>query len=154
MPSYEDFKVGDVWVRRDGNVGIVELIDTVDKTILILFGDYTLWYHGGGRSLCKEDKYDLIHKKLDTSKPIRLISTGCVVKYVERTESGRYVVEFAGLQTPKEACELENVPVEKRKKTEEMFLIEHGGSLHIVNFCPADQILGRKTITIEEGEGL
>ncbi len=67
MPSYSDFKVGDVWIRRDGEAGTVERIDTVDKTILIFFVDFTLWYHGSGRALCQEDKYDLIHKKkLDT----------------------------------------------------------------------------------------
>jgi hypothetical protein len=63
MPSYEDFKVGDVWVRRDGKEGKVDVIDEVDKTILVSFVDAALWYFGSGRSLCKEDKYDLIRKK-------------------------------------------------------------------------------------------
>ena len=63
MPSYSDFKVGDVWIRRDGEAGTVGRINTVDKTILIFFVDFTLWYHGSGRALCQEDKYDLIRKK-------------------------------------------------------------------------------------------
>ena len=72
MPSYSDFKVGDVWIRRDGEAGTVERIDTVDKTILIFFVDFTLWYHGSGRALCQEDKYDLIHKKEKPNTPLSI----------------------------------------------------------------------------------
>ena len=63
MPIYKDFKVGDVWLRRDGKEGKVDVIDEVDKTIQVSFADFTLWYNSSGRSLCKEDKYDLIRKK-------------------------------------------------------------------------------------------
>ena len=38
-------------------------IDEVDKTILVYFADFSLWYNGNGRALCKKDEYDLIRKK-------------------------------------------------------------------------------------------
>lgn len=50
--------------------------------------------------------------------------------------------------------ELENVPVEKRKKSVELFLVDSNGDLQISPFGDVGKLLGRKTITIEEGEGL
>ncbi len=159
MPSYSDFKVGDVWIRRDGEAGTVERIDTVDKTILIFFVDFTLWYHGSGRALCQEDKYDLIHKKkLDTSKPVRRIDGGneCYT-VVGKTTRGDLIVEAGnGCIQVYPAERLENA--EKRKKTVDLVLLDVGGKLHITSSECADQtgvkLLGRKTVEIEEGEGL
>ena len=159
MPSYSDFKVGDVWIRRDGEAGTVERIDTVDKTILIFFVDFTLWYHGSGRALCQEDKYDLIHKKkLDTSKPVRRIDGGneCYT-IVGKTTRGALIVEAGnGCVHVFHEDRLENA--EKRKKTVDLVLLDVGGKLHITSSECADQtgvkLLGRKTVEIEEGEGL
>lgn len=72
MPSYSDFKVGDVWIRRDGKEGTVKIVENLDKTILVSFADFTLWYNSSGRSLCKEDKYDLIHKKEKPNTPLSI----------------------------------------------------------------------------------
>ena len=159
MPSYEDFKVGDVWIRRDGEAGTVERIDTEDKTILIFFVDFTLWYHGSGRALRQEDKYDLIHKKkLDTSKPVRRIDGGneCYT-IVGKTTRGDLIVEAGnGCVHVFHEDRLENA--EKRKKTVDLVLLDVGGKLHITSSECADQtgvkLLGRKTVEIEEGEGL
>ena len=72
MPIYKDFKVGDVWLRRDGKEGTVKIVENLDKTILVSFADFTLWYNSSGRSLCKEDKYDLIHKKEKPNTPLSI----------------------------------------------------------------------------------
>ena len=47
---------------------------------------------------------------------------------------------------------LENA--EKRKKTIELFLVDSNGDLQISPFGDVGKLLGRKTITIEEREGL
>ena len=75
MPKYNDFKVGDVWIRRDGEAGTVWDIDKVGRTILVYFADdLSLWYHGSGRSLCKEDKYDLTHKKTNATSFLSIVA--------------------------------------------------------------------------------
>lgn len=156
MPKFEDFKVGDVWVLRDGEAGTVERIDTVDKTILIFFGEFRLWYHGSGRFLCQEDKYNLIHKKLDTSKPVRVIDDGkeCYTVVGEMANGDLILEDKQGYLRHVSENLLENVG--KRKVTMELELLDVGGTLCIGNSSAFvhPKVLGRKTVEIEEGEGL
>ena len=69
MPKYNDFKVGDVWVRRDGNECTIAVVntDTVGTypiaTVFENSKGLCSWYRADGTICIDERQYDLIHKK-------------------------------------------------------------------------------------------
>jgi hypothetical protein len=78
MPKYEDFKVGDTWICRDGKESlVVEVKDTPEGFCVSSYRDrdvQTHAQHGGAWNRGEYDR-DLIRKKethaLDLAKPLR-----------------------------------------------------------------------------------
>ena len=156
MPSYDDFKVGDVWVCRNGEEVTVAITDPFDHTILVRSATSTRWHLGNGKSQSEIMPYDLIHKKLDTSKPVRVIDDGkeCYTVVGEMANGDLILEDKQGYLRHVSENLLENVG--KRKVTMELELLDVGGTLCIGNSSAFvhPKVLGRKTVEIEEGEGL
>jgi len=80
MPKYEDFNVGDVWIRRDGGEAVITAIgtDAIYPVQARIKGDYYPIFTKDG--FYRADKalhpYDLLRLKtppLDLTKPLRFI---------------------------------------------------------------------------------
>jgi hypothetical protein len=81
MPKYEDFKVGDTWVCRDGKESLITLV----RPRGFVHGPFLISSVRGSRSFShiasgtvwtqQETGFDLMHKKpeLDLTKPLRHI---------------------------------------------------------------------------------
>ena len=74
MPKYNDFKVGDVWVRRDGNECTIAVVNTdTSETSYPIATTYKdskglcSWYRSDGTICIDEPQYDLIRKKTDSN---------------------------------------------------------------------------------------
>ena len=160
MPKFEDFKVGDVWIGKNGIEYEILDLNPARKEVLVKIGQKAHWW---GITQYRSIEWGLgslglTHKKLDTSKPVRLIDDGneCYT-VVGKTARGDLIVEAAnGCIHVFHEDRLENA--EKRKKTVDLVLLDISGQLHITSSECADQVgiklLGRKTVAIEEGEGL
>ena len=96
-------------------------------------------------------------QKLDVTKPICIRDAQLMVKFVERTESGRVIIELAtGIQFPVEERQLENIPEPKIMGRREAFL-GPDGELYWVSSWPGNHpidILGRTWVEITEGDGM
>ena len=62
MPIYEDFKVGDVWVRRDGEEVTIDTVEPMSNARFPIHAG-RLWFYPDGRTCINEPEHDLIHKK-------------------------------------------------------------------------------------------
>ena len=62
MPIYEDFKVGDVWVRRDGKEVTIDTVEPMSNARFPIHAG-RLWFYPDGRTCINEPEHDLIHKK-------------------------------------------------------------------------------------------
>ena len=162
MPKFEDFKVGDVWIGKEGAEYEILDLNPANKEVLVKIGPRGHWWCTTQyRSVewgYRLSNLGLTHKKLDTSKPVRRIDGGneCYT-IVGKTTRGALIVEAGnGCVHVFHEDRLENA--EKRKKTVDLVLLDVGGKLHITSSECADQtgvkLLGRKTVEIEEGEGL
>ena len=161
MPKFEDFKVGDVWIGKEGaEYEILELNPTT-REVHVKIGTRGYWCTTEHRLVewgYRLSNLGLTHKKLDTSKPVRVIGgLGYSYMVVGQAKNGNLILEAEGgcIQVyPAER--LENIPDEKRKVTMELELLDVGGTLCIGNSSAFvhPKVLGRKTVEIEEGEGL
>ena len=161
MPKYNDFKVGDVWIGKEGAEYEILEVNPGTREALVKIGTRGYWCTTEHRLVewgYRLSNLGLTHKKLDTSKPVRRIDGGneCYT-VVGKTTRGDLIVEAGnGCIQVYPAERLENA--EKRKKTVDLVLLDVGGKLHITSSECADQVgiklLGRNTVAIEEGEGL
>ena len=163
MPNFEEFKVGDVWIGKEGAEYEILELNPGTREALVKIGTRGYWCTTEHRLVewgYRLSNLGLTHKKLDTSKPVRVIGgLGYSYMVVGQAKNGNLILEAEGgcIQVyPAER--LENIPDEKRKKTADLVLLDVGGQLHITSSECADQVgvklLGRKTVEIEEGEGL
>ena len=74
MPSYEDFKVGDVWIQRNGSECTIAVVVTdTSETSYPIATKYKdskglcSWYRSDGTICIDEPQYDLIRKKTDSN---------------------------------------------------------------------------------------
>ena len=130
MPKFEDFKVGDVWIGKEGAEYEILDLNPANKEVLVKIGPrgYRLSNLG------------LTHKKLDTSKPVRVIGgLGYSYIVVGQAKNGNLILEADdGCVQVYPAERLENVPDKKRKKTADLVLLDVGGQLHITSSECAD----------------
>ena len=161
MPKFEEFKVGDVWIGKEGAEYEILELNPATREALVKIGANGYWCTTEHRLVewgYRLSNLGLTHKKLDTSKPVRVIGgLGYSYMVVGQAKNGNLILEAEGgcIQVyPAER--LENIPDEKRKVTMELELLDVGGTLCIGNSSAFvhPKVLGRKTVEIEEGEGL
>ena len=151
-----EWKVGD----RFSTEGVVTALPDSDGDYQAIFDGHTT----GGCVLAAEMQHaKLIQpaatepQKLDVTKPICIRDAQLMVKFVERTESGRVIIELAtGIQFPVEERQLENIPEPKIMGRREAFL-GPDGELYWVSSWPGNHpidILGRTWVEITEGDGM
>ena len=71
MPKYEDFKVGDVWVRRDGKEVTIDTVEPMSNARFPIHAG-RLWFYPDGRTCINEPEHDLIHKKTNPDTPMSI----------------------------------------------------------------------------------
>ena len=71
MPKYEDFKVGDVWVRRDGEEVTIDTVEPMSNARFPIHAG-RLWFYPDGRTCINEPEHDLIHKKTNPDTPMSI----------------------------------------------------------------------------------
>ena len=74
MPKFEDFKVGDVWIQRNGSECTIAVVNTdTSETSYPIATTYKdskglcSWYRADGTICIDEPQYDLIRKKTDSN---------------------------------------------------------------------------------------
>lgn len=96
-------------------------------------------------------------QKLDVTKPICIRDAQLMVKFVERTESGRVIIELAtGIQFPVEERQLENIPEPKIKGRREVVLLDSCAVTFAdaLSVAATKYIVGRAWVEIEAGDGM
>lgn len=96
-------------------------------------------------------------QKLDVTKPICIRDAQLMVKFVERTESGRVIIELAtGIQFPVEERQLENIPEPKIKGRREVVLLDSCAVTFAdaLSVAATKYIVGRALVEIEAGDGM
>ena len=71
MPSYEDFKVGDVWVLRDGKEVTIDTVEPMSNARFPIHAG-RLWFYPDGRTCINEPEHDLMHKKTNTTSSLSI----------------------------------------------------------------------------------
>ena len=143
MPNFEEFKVGDVWIGKEGaEYEILELNPTT-REVHVKIGANGYWCTTVQRPVewgYRLSNLGLTHKKLDTSKPVRVIGgLGYSYIVVGQAKNGNLILEADdGCVQVYPAERLENVPDKKRKKTADLVLLDVGGQLHITSSECAD----------------
>ena len=151
-----EWKVGD----RFSVEGVITAAPDCDGDYQAIFDGHTT----GGCVLAAEMQHaKLIQpaapepQKLDVTKPICIRDAQLMVKFVERTESGRVIIELAtGIQFPVEERQLENIPEPKIKGRREVVLLDSCAVTFAdaLSVAATKYIVGRAWVEIEAGDGM
>ena len=71
MPKFEDFKVGDVWIQRDGKEVTIDTVEPMSNARFPIHAG-RLWFYPDGRTCINEPEHDLMHKKTNTTSSLSI----------------------------------------------------------------------------------
>ena len=77
MPNFEEFKVGDVWIGKEGAEYEILELNPATREALVKIGTRGYWCTTEHRLVewgYRLSNLGLTHKKLDTSKPVRVVN--------------------------------------------------------------------------------
>lgn len=71
MSRYEDFKVGDVWVMRNGKDASIDVVEQEVEQSYPIYAQ-EMWYRHDGTVCIDDHQYDLVRKKTNPDTPLSI----------------------------------------------------------------------------------